>query len=84
VGYARKSPSNEDIDTRIRLLQAMVNNLNERSYAQIIYVSSCSHSSLPFFERDLKTDGNIMDELHNVNGNTQGKIKTETKNIYKF
>jgi hypothetical protein len=47
-------------------------------------VSSCSHSSLPFFERDLKTDGNIMDELHNVNGNTQGKIKTETKNIYKF
>ncbi|KAG1076605.1 hypothetical protein G6F42_025416 [Rhizopus arrhizus] len=32
IGYARKSPTIDNIDTRTRLLQAMVDNLHERSF----------------------------------------------------
>lgn len=56
VGYARKSPANDNIDNRTKLLQAMVNNLNDRSFARRIYVSTSSYSSTPFKERDLKND----------------------------
>ncbi|GAA5806570.1 hypothetical protein HPULCUR_012108 [Helicostylum pulchrum] len=31
IGYAQKSPTNDSVDTRTRLLQSMVNNLFERS-----------------------------------------------------
>lgn len=75
VGYARKSPANDNIDNRTKLLQAMVNNLQERSFASRIYVSTSSYSSTPFFERDLKNDDGIIDKLSQVTGSTQGKIK---------
>ncbi|KAI9485260.1 MAG: hypothetical protein EXX96DRAFT_474928, partial [Benjaminiella poitrasii] len=43
IGYARKSPANDDIDTRTKLLQAMVNNLHERSFTSRVYASTCSY-----------------------------------------
>lgn len=64
-----------NIDNRTKLLQAMVNNLQERSFASRIYVSTSSYSSTPFFERDLKNDDGIIDKLSQVTGSTQGKIK---------
>ncbi|RCH83826.1 hypothetical protein CU098_004968, partial [Rhizopus stolonifer] len=75
IGYARKSPTIDNIDTRTRLLQAMVDNLHERSFTSKVYVSTCSYSSTPFFERDLKNKDGIIDKLSQATGNTQGKIK---------
>lgn len=80
VGYARKSPGDEDENDRIRLLQDMINNLSERSFAQRIYVSPSSCASIPFFERDLKHNDNIMGKLENIRGNSQSKLKYTKKN----
>ncbi|KAI8077622.1 hypothetical protein BDF21DRAFT_341555, partial [Thamnidium elegans] len=66
IGYARKSPSPEDRETRVRLLNSMINNLRSRSLATRVYVSSCSRSSTPFQEQDLKNH-----EIYD--GDTQGK-----------
>jgi hypothetical protein len=54
IGYARKSPTTDNLDTRVRLLESMINNLRSRSFATWIYVSACSRSSTPFSERELK------------------------------
>lgn len=72
IGYARKSPSPEDQETRVRLLNSMINNLRSRSLATRVYVSACSRSSTPFQERDLKNH-EIYDELSYIDGDTQGK-----------
>lgn len=60
MGYARKSPGDEDEGNRARLLQNMINNLKERSFAQKVYVSSSSVASTPFAERELRVDESIM------------------------
>lgn len=57
----------------------MINNLSERSFAQRIYVSPSSCASIPFFERDLKRNDNIMGKLENIHGNSQGKLKYTKK-----
>ncbi|KAI9267002.1 hypothetical protein BY458DRAFT_437561, partial [Sporodiniella umbellata] len=72
--YARKSPTIDNIDTRTRLLQAMVDNLHERSFTSKVYVSTNSYSSTPFFERDLKNKDSIIDKLSQVTGNTQDML----------
>ncbi|KAG1509243.1 hypothetical protein G6F47_001604 [Rhizopus delemar] len=70
IGYARKSPSPEDQETRVRLLNSMINNLRSRSLETRVYVSACSRSSTPFQERGLKNH-EIYDELSNIDGDTQ-------------
>ncbi|KAI9477916.1 MAG: hypothetical protein EXX96DRAFT_229960 [Benjaminiella poitrasii] len=75
VDYARKSPGDKDENDRIRLLQDMINNLSERSFAQRIYVSPSSYASTPFFERDLKRNDNIMGKLENIRGNSQDMLE---------
>lgn len=70
VGYARKSPIDNDPENTTRLMQAMVRNLKERSFASRIYVSS-SWASTRLIQRDLKPDNSIMEKLEGVNGNTQ-------------
>lgn len=52
IGYARKSPTTENLDTRVKLLESMINNLRSRSFATRIYVSACSRASKPFSERN--------------------------------
>ncbi|CAO3693174.1 unnamed protein product [Rhizopus stolonifer] len=74
IGYARKSSTIDNIDTRTRLLQTMVDNLHERSFTSKVYVSTCSYSSTPFFERDLKNKDDIIDKLNQVTGNTQDML----------
>ncbi|KAI8084179.1 uncharacterized protein B0P05DRAFT_609120 [Gilbertella persicaria] len=56
IRYARKSPTTDSLNTRVRLLESMINNLRSRSFATRVYVSACSRSSTPFLERDLKSD----------------------------
>ena len=72
VGYARKSPTTDNLDTRVRLLESMINNLRSRSFATRIYVSAYSRSSTPFLERNLKSDETYK-ELNNIDGDTQDK-----------
>ena len=72
VGYARKSVGNEDDDTRMRLLQTMVDRLAKRSLVNRIFVSPCSSLSEKLSMRDLKEPG-IINRIENVDGNTQGK-----------
>lgn len=81
VGYARKSPGDEDENDKVRLLQDMINNLTERSFVQRVYVSPSSSASTPFCERDLKFNNSIMDKLENISGDTQGKLKCTCKKI---
>ncbi|KAL0090631.1 hypothetical protein F4703DRAFT_1834306, partial [Phycomyces blakesleeanus] len=38
IGYARKSPSPEDQETRVRLLNSTINNLRFRSLETHVYV----------------------------------------------
>ncbi|KAI9025812.1 hypothetical protein CLU79DRAFT_699343, partial [Phycomyces nitens] len=42
IGYARKSPTNEDVTSRTRLLKSMISNLKERYFATKIFSSPCS------------------------------------------
>lgn len=73
VGYARKSPGNENAQTRTRLLQKMIRILEDRSLATKIFVSPSCISSEPFNSRDNSLDKTAMTGLKNVAGNTQGK-----------
>ncbi|KAI7902999.1 uncharacterized protein BX663DRAFT_509158 [Cokeromyces recurvatus] len=75
VGYARKSPTDDDIENNTRLIQLMVSNLKVRSFATRIYVSTSSWASTPFAKRDLKPDSKVMESLENVNGNTQDLLE---------
>ncbi|KAL1929732.1 hypothetical protein VTP01DRAFT_1870 [Rhizomucor pusillus] len=71
VGYARKSPGNENAQTRTRLLQKMIRILEDRSLATKIFVSPSCISSEPFNSRDNSLDKTAMTGLKNVAGNTQ-------------
>jgi hypothetical protein len=73
IGYVRKSPSDVNRETRLKLLQQMVNNLLDRSLVDKVYVSISSLASSPFNERDLNTTDEIMEKLKHVTGNTPGK-----------
>jgi hypothetical protein len=73
IGYARKSPTTDDLNTRVRLLQSMTNNLRSRSFATRIYFSASSRCSTPFQERDLRNN-EAYNQLNNVDGNTEGNI----------
>lgn len=75
VGYARKSPTDNDIENNTRLVQLMVRNLKARSFATRIYVSTSSWASTPFAKRDLKPDNKVMESLEHVNGNTQDLLE---------
>lgn len=70
IGYARKSPTTDNLDTRVRLLESMINNSRSRSFATRIYVSVCSRSLTPFSERDLKNDKTYK-KLNNIDGDAR-------------
>ncbi|KAI7861400.1 hypothetical protein BDF14DRAFT_373284 [Spinellus fusiger] len=82
VGYARKSIGNEDNNTRIRLLQTMVERLMKRSLVNKMFVSPCSSLSERISMRDMK-ESEIINKLENVHGNTQDMISyiTTTENV---
>jgi hypothetical protein len=72
IGYARKAPGNEEEKTRIELLQKMMNCLNNKSLVDKVFVSSCCSTSDPLASRDLEDNPQILDEISNATGNTQG------------
>lgn len=75
VGYVRKSPTDDNVDNNTRLVQSMVGNLKERSFASRVYAPLSSWASTSFVERDLKFDSKTMEIFDDVNGNTQGLLE---------
>jgi hypothetical protein len=73
IGNAHKSPSNINLDTRLKLLQQMISNLRDRSLVDEVYVSISSQASSPFNDRELNTSDEIMKKLEHVTRNTLGK-----------
>jgi hypothetical protein len=73
VGYVRKSPGDEDIETRTRLLQDMVDKLYDRSQVDKVFVSQMSYSDEPIASRDLQNEVDLVKELKGAEGTTQGK-----------
>ncbi|KAI8988016.1 hypothetical protein BDF20DRAFT_853347 [Mycotypha africana] len=74
IGYVRKSYGNEDRNTRIRLLQSMIDKMLERLSVDKIYVSPMSQAGEPFSSRDVNHDSPILRELNKVEGTTQDLI----------
>jgi hypothetical protein len=70
IGYARKSPTSEDVTCRTRLLKSAISNMKERSFATKIFVSPCSWASSPLVLHDLQGNSQVMDDL-SADGNTQ-------------
>ncbi|KAI8326788.1 hypothetical protein BD560DRAFT_361671, partial [Blakeslea trispora] len=75
VGYARKSPSNDTNENRVKLLQKMVDNLRNRSLTTRVYVSFSSYATAPLNERDTTTSKSMIAKLSNVNGDTQDMLQ---------
>lgn len=65
IGYVRKSPSDVDPETRLNLLQKMVDNLLDRSLVDKVYVSVSSLASSPLKERKKETWIKMMMLLKN-------------------
>ncbi|KAL0083941.1 hypothetical protein F4703DRAFT_1917000 [Phycomyces blakesleeanus] len=76
VGYARKPPSNDKDEKRVKLLQKMVDNLQNRSLTTRVYASFSSSASTPFSERDTTNNKSMIAKLNNVKGDTQVDIAT--------
>jgi hypothetical protein len=52
IGYARKPPTKDDEQSKIRLLTAMINNLEKRSFVDKVFVSPSAYASATFTNRD--------------------------------
>ncbi|KAI9263928.1 hypothetical protein EDC94DRAFT_493395, partial [Helicostylum pulchrum] len=52
IGYVRKSPGKEDVSTRLRLFDSMVDTLIKDSSVDMVFVSYSSTSKQPFADRD--------------------------------
>lgn len=67
--------SNDDLDTRIRILQAMINDLCERSFTSRVHISASCYACSPFTERNLKNNDDILCKPDKIIKSTQSKIK---------
>ncbi|KAF7720483.1 hypothetical protein EC973_008143, partial [Apophysomyces ossiformis] len=73
VGYCRKSRTIEDDETRVRLLQKMVNRMRTRSLVDKVFVSPCFAASDQISTRDFCSKFN-MASLEDITGTTQDLI----------
>ncbi|KAG1140683.1 hypothetical protein G6F37_012940 [Rhizopus arrhizus] len=79
VGYARKSRTNENDESRIRLLQQMTRRLKERSLVDKIFVSPRANANELMVERDLIKNEDLLKQL-NVDGDAQDLLNYINKN----
>lgn len=78
VGYARKSRTTENDESRIRLLQQMARRLKERSLVDKIFVSPRANTNELMVERDLIKNEDLLKQM-NVDADAQGKKKSSTR-----
>lgn len=76
IGYVRKSPpkAGGSLDSRIRLLQTMAERLKYCSHVARTYASAACRSQESLFTRDMPRIHDVMGNLVNVNGTTQGYL----------
>ncbi|KAI7851228.1 hypothetical protein BDC45DRAFT_445925, partial [Circinella umbellata] len=82
IGYCRKSPGNESVENRQRLLKHMVGRLQERSLVDKVFVSLSCKSNQPISERDSnlkKKDLNFLNKF--TDGSMQGKLNWSTYSL---
>ena len=65
IGYVRKSPprTNEKPENRVRLLQQMINRLQERSMVQKVFVSPNCSSGQALNDRDVPQPKDVLQKL---------------------
>ncbi|KAG1143169.1 hypothetical protein G6F37_012510 [Rhizopus arrhizus] len=70
IGYVRKSRTNENDESRVRLLQQMTRRLKERSLVDKVFVSLRANANDLMVERDSTKDEDLLKQL-NVDGDAQ-------------
>ncbi|KAI8093728.1 uncharacterized protein BX664DRAFT_295635 [Halteromyces radiatus] len=78
IGYIRKSPGQEPVETRKRLIEAMADRLKKQCLCKKTFVSDGTRSSDPILSRD------VGSTRSHCNGNTQDMfayISSATKNV---
>ncbi|KAI9314914.1 hypothetical protein BX666DRAFT_1837215, partial [Dichotomocladium elegans] len=68
IGYARKSPTAETKESRIRLLQLMVNKLYFRGKCEEVFVSPICKADQPILERDSPKQDDLLLHLKGSHG----------------
>ncbi|ORE00793.1 hypothetical protein BCV72DRAFT_246403 [Rhizopus microsporus var. microsporus] len=68
IGYARKSPTDETKESRIRLLQLMVNKLYFRGKCEEVFVSPICKADQPILERDSPKQDDLLLNLKGSHG----------------
>ncbi|KAI9468525.1 MAG: hypothetical protein EXX96DRAFT_629990 [Benjaminiella poitrasii] len=68
IGYARKSPTDETKESRIRLLQLMVNKLYFRGKCEEVFVSPICKADQPILERDSPKLDDLLLHLKGFHG----------------
>ncbi|KAG0960160.1 hypothetical protein G6F31_010933 [Rhizopus arrhizus] len=79
IGYARKSRTNENDESRVRLLQQMTRRLKERSLVDKVFVSPRANANDLMVERDLTKDEDLLKQL-NVDGDAQDLLNYINQN----
>ncbi|KAI9271582.1 hypothetical protein BDA99DRAFT_500460 [Phascolomyces articulosus] len=83
VGYARKSPSDESEDARIRLLSIMIKKLQNIMLCSKIYVSPTCKSTSSIVRRDDRQTP-IIAKLKNTNGTMQDLLEFVSRSTQKI
>ncbi|KAG1208539.1 hypothetical protein G6F69_007128 [Rhizopus microsporus] len=78
IGYARKSPSEETKELRVRLLQFMINKLYFRGKCEEAFVSPVCKADQPILERDSPKQEDLLLLIKGSHGDISG---TSTFNI---
>ncbi|KAG1186877.1 hypothetical protein G6F35_014559 [Rhizopus arrhizus] len=68
IGYARKSPTDETKESRIRLLQLMVNKLYFRGKCEDVFVSPICKAGQPILERGSPKQDDLLLNLKGSHG----------------
>ncbi|KAI9475443.1 MAG: hypothetical protein EXX96DRAFT_484797, partial [Benjaminiella poitrasii] len=74
VGYCRKFVQKRKTKRQVELLQAMIDNLYERSLADYVFVSSMNNANTPLSSRDHECDMQILCQLKNIHGNSKDML----------
>lgn len=72
IGYARKSKTKENDETRSNLLNIMCKKLKTRSMVDRVFVSFKTSSNTPIMDRDFDDNSKVLEKI-DTDGNTQGK-----------
>lgn len=74
IGYARKSQTPGDSETRTRLLQLMIHCLQLQGHCTKIFVSPYCGANQNLNERDLTQQDDVLEKLEDCHGTCRGIV----------